>query len=210
MTDSSNDHAGEVVAAFDPGSPAGLVVDALRSMSKDPGVTERLALVSTYAQGEEVWRMELIRALKLAGVSEVLREHTTSDVRQIDVVVKGDAFELKSSFSGFAISEPAEKTREWFEKDAKKLRAWPNRGYQLITLATMVDAQNLRFGKRVNRGVSLWERDRDDAVARYTSYANGQGGTVVQTVDLGQGRVPGDETYVQLDALLFCVHDPSL
>lgn len=191
--------------------PSDQVEEALRTMSDDPGALSRLALASIlFSHGEGVWVFEIAyQVTRMGGVARP--QQLAGGIGRVDLVVGGEAFEIKSTMSTYAVINPMHKTEDWFLPDVRKLRGSSVRGHQLITMATMLTARNVR-DLRVNRKTTdpaEWVTERDQALAIYRQYAENEnvaGVGSVRHINLGRGEVPGGQGGVQLDALLFCVH----
>ena len=193
--------------------PSDQVEEALRTMSDDPDALSRLALASIlFSHGEGVWVFEIAyQVTRMGGVARP--QQLAGGIGRVDLVVAGEAFEIKSTMSIYAVRNPMHKTEDWFLPDVRKLRGSSVRGHQLITMATMLSARNVR-NFRVNRKTTdpaEWVTERDQALAIYRQYAESEdvaGVGSVRHINLGRGEVPGGLGGVQLDALLFCVHQP--
>ena len=189
-------------------SQADKVEDALHVMSTDRTVLARLALASILGKGESVWVFEVVYQIARRGLP-VRREHTVGGVGRVDLVVGDEAFEVKSSFVRFAARSPMAETEKRFLPDVTKLRRGSARGHQLITLATLLGAHHVRFDVDTPTGdLNEWRRERESGLAAYRTYAAEVATGPIRHVDLGRGEVPGHGGGVQLDALLFCVHEP--
>ena len=187
-----------------------LVANALRAMAGDPAVRDRLAVASImHTHGESVWCFELAYQVWLAG-GTAFQEHSVGGLSRVDLVVADEAFEVKSTFWDYARRSTPDATREWLAKDVDKLRRASVRGYQLLTMATLIDAAHLRFAPLIRAGRVSGDREaeRQEALAAYRQYAASVAAGPILHVDLGAGSVPGNRGTVQLDAMLICVHDP--
>ena len=198
------------VPESDRESGGDLVAHALRAMAGDAAARDRLAVASVMlSHGESVWAFELAYQVWLNG-GTAYQEHSVGGLSRVDLVVAGEAFELNSTFWDYARRNTPAATRDWLAKDVEKLRQASVRGYQLLTMATLVDAAHLRFAPliRAGRVVGDREAERQQALVAYRDYAASVAAGPIRYVDLGAGSVPGNRGTVQLDALLICVHDP--
>jgi hypothetical protein len=197
-------------AAAQKGGGGDQVRDALCALSRDPGTRDRLAVASVMlSHGESIWAFEIAYQIWCCG-GTAYRERSAGGISRVDLVVAGEAFELKSTFWEYALRASAAATREWMIKDAEKLRTGAAPGYQLITMATLVDASHLRFGPLIRASRATGDRaaGRGRALSVYQQYAASVSVGPASHVDLGVGAVPGNRGTVQLDALLACVHEP--
>src|SRR5258708_17517477 len=120
-------------------------------MSGEAGTRDRLALASVLCKnGEDAWKSEIASHVWRNG-GMAYRECSTHGVKQADLVVADEVFEVKSKIWDYTTVTTMPDTEKWFGEDLKKLQRGTARGYQLITVATLIDAVNLRFRRPGSR-----------------------------------------------------------
>jgi|GEM_PF-6643932 len=182
-----------------------LIASALAAIGGDPPGRARLALVSSFAQGESQWVWEVILRLVEAGVppAAIDREVAVAGAPRVrfDLRVYETVVEFKSAFTHFFLSNQEKGSTDWFGHDWEKLQATNGHGVFVVTLATAAGFTHRR--PKIARGASTdWRSDRSRGLAAYTEFLGRQCGGVVTHVEVGFGEVPGSEDRVMLDALL--------
>jgi hypothetical protein len=203
----------------DVGTAIDQVEAVLRSMSRDPCASSRLAGISTLrANGEYTWVTEIAYQLMRAGTSVRLEPTVYAGpgkkVMKADLVIAGEVFEVKSTFTAYARTETEAATRKWLIEDVLKQYGESHRGHQIITVATMAGAtytgiDSKREGRQARANEFISDDDRKMALRVYRQYAHSVAIGRVRSIDLGRGTVPGSTGQVRLDALLFCMYNPE-
>ncbi len=187
------------------GRSVGLVVSALEAIGHDTAGLDRLALASSFAQGESQWVWETILRLVQAGVphAAVEREIPVKAMlgSRIDLRVYETAVEFKSAFTHFFLNNREQASIDWFSKDWEKLRATNGHGVFVLTLATAAGFTHRH--RAITRGTSNdWRSDRTRGLAAYTDFLTRRCGGPVTHVEVGCAVVPASQDRVMLDALV--------
>ena len=189
-------------------NPIDAVEQALTNFKDEPGVLERLAFASTHSHGERALTDELAYQLRRAG-HRVGRECKAGGITRVDLVVNGEPFEVKSTFSKFGVVNTEAATTSWLAADAHKLAPSTVPAHQIIAISTLIDgATHARFRVAEGSVPNMNQMQvREAAIARYRHLlgSNALGGaTQARLIHLGRGHLH-DVGAVLTDVLLFTV-----
>lgn len=108
-------------------SAVDVVEDSLHQLAQDEPGMSRLAVASSLDHGAAAWKLELAYQITRTGLP-VKTLYSNDALRRVDLLVRGEAFEFRSTFSTYTVTRTAEQNRQWLRPDVQKILDSENRG----------------------------------------------------------------------------------
>ncbi|MBY6363260.1 hypothetical protein [Rhodococcoides corynebacterioides] len=185
-------------------SAVDVVEDALHQLALDASGMSRLAVASTLDHGAAAWKLELAYQITRRGLP-VKTLYSDDSLRRVDLLVRGEAFEFRSTFSTYAVTKTAEQNRQWLRHDVQKILDSGEPGCIVLTIATFLDGTDARYD--VLRGSTDLQQPevREVALKRFRAVVLEMTGISARHVHVGVARLPANRGTVHLDVLLAVV-----
>lgn len=185
-------------------SAVDVVEDSLHQLALDEPGMSRLAVASSLDHGAAAWKLELAYQITRRELP-VRTLYSDDTLRRVDLLVRGEAFEFRSTFSTYAVTRTAAQNRQWLRHDVQKILDSGEPGCIVLTIATFLDGTDARYD--VLRGSTQLKQPevRELALERFRSVVLDMTGTAARHVHVGVAGLPANRGSVHLDVLLAVV-----
>lgn len=189
-------------------SAADVVEDAFHQLAMDPHGLQRIALASTLDHGATSWIRETAFQITQRGFScNINVSH--GGIRGADLVVRGEVFQFRSTYSAYGINRSAHENRAWLSTAFRKVEAAQGCGGVVITMATHLTGTDARYDVLQGSTELTQLAARSQALTRFNGLATEFIGRPAVHIDLGTVQIPARRGDVHFDVLIAVPHkDP--
>lgn len=181
-------------------SAADVVEDAFHQLAMDPHGLQRIALASTLDHAAAAWIRETAFQVTRRGFScNINAAH--GGIRGADLVVRGEVFQFRSTYSAFGINRTTRENWAWLSSAFRKVEAAEGYGGVVITMATHLTGTDARYDVLQGSTEFTQPAARSNALARFDELAEGFIGHPAVHIDLGTVSIPARRGDVHLDVL---------